>query len=98
MIPWTLLVQIILIILFTWVLLDGNKRPMLFKAVEKLTTIATSKRFLTLAIATWFVYKNITIDPNWLLFAGFYVGMDTVHNSGLLKAVASKYKTPANKE
>ncbi len=93
MISWTLLIQI-LILLFLLVLLATKAgRQSLTKSSDKLIKIATSKRFITLMIATWFVYQKIPIDGNWLLLAGFYIGIDTAHNNGVFAAYAEYLKT-----
>lgn len=60
----------------------------MIKAIDKLMQNLTSKRFITLMIATWFVYKGIAIDTNWMLLAGFYVGVDTIQNHGVFAAFA----------
>lgn len=62
------------------------------KAVIKLIENFTSKRFITLGIATWFVYLGIKIDPNWLMLAGFYIGVDTAKNEGVFTAFAQFLK------
>ena len=67
-------------------------REILLAGFKKLVTIATSKRFITLMIATWFVYKNVTIDPNWLLLAGFFIGIDTLQNNQVFTALAEYLK------
>lgn len=59
---------------------------MIKQIIKKLLQNLTSKRFITLMIATWFVYKGIAIDTNWLILAGFYVGVDTAQNHGVFTA------------
>lgn len=62
------------------------------KAVVKLIENLSSKRFITLGIATWFVYAGIEIDPNWLMLAGFYIGVDYAKNEGVFAAFAEFLK------
>lgn len=59
------------------------------KALQKTLINITSKRFITLMIATWFQYSGIDIDPNWLVLAGFYIGVDTMRNDGLFSAFSA---------
>ena len=65
-----------------------DTRVILANAYKKMATNLTSKRFITLAIATWFVYTGTDINPNWLLLAGFYIGIDYAKHEGILKALA----------
>lgn len=69
----------------------------LLSGFKKLVTIATSKRFLTLMVATWFVYEGKAIDPNWLLLAGFFIGIDTLQNNQVFIALAEYLKTVKKK-
>jgi len=101
MISWTLFLQIYLLILFIALLVTKQGRKAIEQSSAKFLQILTSKRFLTLMIATWFVYREIKIDPNWLLLAGFFIGLDTVNNNGVFSAFAEylrnkKVKVPDN--
>jgi hypothetical protein len=69
---------------------------MLKQAFQKLLTNVTSKRFITLMIATWFVYEGIDIDPNWLLLSGFYIGIDTLKKEGVLNALSLRIQAKKN--
>lgn len=69
---------------------------MLKQAFQRLLTNVTSKRFITLMIATWFVYEGIDIDPNWLLLSGFYIGIDTLKKEGVLNALSLRIQAKKN--
>ena len=70
----------------------NRTREALFAAIEKLFEILVSKRFITLMIATWFVYKDIDISTGWLALAGFYIGVDTMQNNGVFHGFADFLK------
>lgn len=93
MINWTLYLQIILAGLLLVMLLRREQRPVIVSGIQKVVENATSKRFITLMIATWFVYKGIPIDGNWLVLAGVYIGLDTANNAGVFSALADKFKS-----
>lgn len=59
---------------------------MIKKFIEKMLENISSKRFITLMIATWFVFEGLAIDANWILLAGFYMGVDTAKNEGVFAA------------
>lgn len=98
---WQLIVEIIIAGLLLVLLLRPEVRPVFVDGLKKLVQNSTSKRFIVLMIATWFVYRQIPIDGNWLVLAGAYIGLDTINKAGVFGALADKIKsneTNANKE
>lgn len=69
----------------------GN-RETLAKGFSKMVANLTSKRFIVLAVATFFVYSEIQIDANWLILAAVYIGLDTAQNGGVFAALAEKLR------
>ncbi len=94
--PWELLIQIIVAGTFLVMLIRKEQRPVIISGVKKLVENATSKRFIVLMIATWFVYKQIPIDGNWLILAGAYIGLDTINKAGILTSLSTKIKSNIN--
>lgn len=92
MITWTLFLQSMIIFIILYLLLSGDGRQLLKKSIAKVLTFSTSKRFIVLMIATWFVYKKVTIDPYWILLAGFFIGIDTLQNHGFFMALSEYIK------
>jgi len=89
---WTIFEQLLIGALLVFFLLRESGREQLTTAIGKFFEICVSKRFITLMIATWFVYAKVKIDPNWLILAGFYIGVDTMQNNGLFGAFADYVK------
>ena len=97
LITWTLFLQILIVLVLIFILFFKEGRQAFMNGAKKLISICTSKRFITLMIATWFVYREIAIDPNWLLLAGFYIGIDTAHNNGIFQAFSEYLKNRKGK-
>ena len=72
-------------------------RTEVFLAIQKIRKMITSKRFLVMAIATWFNYKGIDIDSSWIWLAGFYIGIDTMQNHDVFKAFSEFIRTRKGK-
>ncbi len=98
MITWTLFLQIIVIFAIFYLIFSSEGRKLLQKSVAKVLTISTSKRFIVLMIATWFVYKRVPIDPYWILLSGFFIGIDTLQNHGFFNALSEYIKTVKTKK
>lgn len=94
MVDWTSFVQYALIIWAVALLLFKGGRKILLDAADSVSKAITSKRFIVLMIATWFVYRKLTIDPNWLMLAGFYISVDTLQNHEVFSALATWIKSP----
>jgi len=92
MITWTLFFQVIIVLLVLYILAVKDGRVALAVFIKKILEIATSKRFITLMIATWFVFKRVPIDSNWLILAGFFIGVDTMQNNGMFTAFSEFIK------
>jgi len=92
MIQWDLFIQAFVLFWIIILLLSKEGRKHLLEAAKKIITSLTSKRFLVLMLATWFVFKDIKIDPNWLILAGFFIGIDTMQNNQVFTALADFLK------
>ncbi len=93
MVKWELIIQATIVICFVMFVFSKDGREDLKKAGKRATVFLTSKRFIVLMIATWFVYKGIDIDPNWMYLAGFFISIDTLQNHNVFSAFAEFLKT-----
>ena len=87
-----IIVQLALALVLLVLSFNSAMKPVWLAAYRKVVESVTSKRFTVLMIATWFVYKGIPIDGNWLLLAAVYIGLDTAHKAGVLSALAESLK------
>jgi len=99
-ISWEQFIQFLFIFLVGILFFSKGGRDILLESSKRVFTAVTSKRFIVLMIATWFVKEEIAIDANWLWLAGFYIGIDTAQNHGVFSAFADflKNKKPAKNE
>jgi hypothetical protein len=97
-IPWETVLKVLVTGTFLAMLIRKEQRPVIISGVEKLIENATSKRFIVLMIATWFVYQKIPIDGNWLVLAGAYIGLDTINKAGILTSLSDKIKANSKQQ
>lgn len=93
MIGWKIFFQISLMFWIIVMLFYSDGREVLLESGKRAFIFITSKRFIVLMIATYFVYKGIRIDPNWLWLAGFFIGIDTMQNNKVFTAFADFIRT-----
>ncbi len=93
-----IIVQLALALVLLVLSFNSAMKPVWVAAYRKAVENITSKRFTVLMIATWFVYKGIAIDGNWMILAAAYIGMDTAHKAGVLAALADKLRNNNGKK